>query len=78
MPYPDNPAPNNIDQIFVSQTQSWEVSYFIDQYIRTRRFPDNPKNRETIRKQINEYGDKHKGNIIREALETHLDGLNKE
>lgn len=55
MSWNDNPKPNAIDQVFVSQTESWEVHYFVDHYLRTNNYTVDERNRHIIRDAIQEF-----------------------
>lgn len=37
-----------IDRVFVSMTESWEVEYFIDHYLKTRGRDISNKNRDLV------------------------------
>ncbi|WP_210014325.1 MULTISPECIES: hypothetical protein [Pseudomonas] len=37
-----------IDRIYVSMTESWEVEYFIDHYLKTRKRGINDENRSLV------------------------------
>ncbi len=59
------------DRIWLSRTEYWEMSYFIEQYIKTRGWPDNEKNREAFRAGINGYTGS--APIKREDMDKYLD-----
>ncbi|MGQ3824216.1 hypothetical protein [Pseudomonas alliivorans] len=37
-----------LDRIYVSETEKWEVEYFIEQYLKTRNYTQNEKNRSLV------------------------------
>lgn len=37
-----------IDRVFVALSESWEVEYYIDHYLETRKYTINNKNRNTV------------------------------
>lgn len=41
-----------IDRVFVSMTESYEVSYFIDQYLKTRGYDMTEENRLRVGKKL--------------------------
>lgn len=41
-----------IDRVFVSMTESYEVSYFIDQYLKTRGYDMTEENRSRVGKKL--------------------------
>ncbi|EMR4108527.1 hypothetical protein A7X97_04090 [Stenotrophomonas sepilia] len=44
-----------IDRIFVSMSESYEVSYFIDQYLKTRGYDMTDENRSRVGKKLQLY-----------------------
>lgn len=44
-----------IDRIFVSMTESYEVSYFIDDYLRTRSYAVTDENRRKVGAKLQGY-----------------------
>lgn len=44
-----------IDRIFVSQTESYEARYFIDEYLKRRNFTVSDENRKTIQQWFDAY-----------------------
>lgn len=44
-----------LDRIYVSMTESYEVEYFIDHYLQTRRFRVSNKNRDIIASTLETY-----------------------
>ena len=55
MSWNDNPKPNAIDKVFVSQTESWEMKYFVDHYLKTNNYTVDENNRGIVRDAINEF-----------------------
>jgi hypothetical protein len=49
MHWNDNPKPNAIDRVFVSQTESWEVNHFVDHYLRSNNYSVDENNRQIVR-----------------------------
>ncbi|SDT42261.1 hypothetical protein SAMN04490182_4571 [Pseudomonas cedrina] len=37
-----------LDRIYVSETEKWEVEYFIDHYLKTRNYKQNEENRSLV------------------------------
>ncbi len=44
-----------IDRIYVSMTETYEVSYFIDQYLKTRGYDMTDENRTLVGKKLQLY-----------------------
>lgn len=44
-----------IDRIYVSMTEEYEVEYFIDDYLESRKFAISNKNRDIITAALEEY-----------------------
>lgn len=44
-----------IDRINVSMTEDYEVEYFIDQYLKTRRYTVNNANRDVVANELEKY-----------------------
>lgn len=55
MSWNDNPKPNAIDKVFVSQTESWEVHHFVDHYLKTNNYTVDENNRRVVRDTIKEF-----------------------
>lgn len=55
MSWQDNPTPNAIDKVFVSQTESWEVHYFVDHYLTSNNYTVDQNNRQIVRDAIKEF-----------------------
>jgi hypothetical protein len=55
MNWNDNPKPNAIDRVFVSQTESWEVQHFVDHYLSTNNYTMDENNRRIVRDTIKEF-----------------------
>jgi hypothetical protein len=49
MNWNDNPKPNAIDKVFVSQTEPWEIGYFVDHYLKTNGYDLTAGNREAVK-----------------------------
>ena len=61
----------NLDRIFVSMTEYYEVDYYVGQYLKTRGYADHDANRNVIHRQL----DLYPGNapILRAKMDTWLD-----
>jgi hypothetical protein len=44
-----------IDRIFVSQTEKYEVDFYVGQYLKTRGYTDNDANRNVIHQEMDAY-----------------------
>jgi len=62
-----------IDRIFVSMTETYEVEYFIDAYLKTREFIVSDKNRNIIADALEKYSGR--APFKRDDLNAYLDGL---
>lgn len=52
----DNPNyRGTIDRIFVSETEYWELHYFVDHYLKTNSFDVTDSNRSIVREAIKTY-----------------------
>ncbi len=71
MSWNDNPTPNAIDKVFVSQTESWEVNHFVDHYLKTNNYTVNENNRRAVRDAIKEFPGR--APVKRADLSTFLD-----
>jgi hypothetical protein len=45
----------SIDRVYVSWTEHWDVSRYVEDYLRTRRRPPDPQARAQILKYIDQY-----------------------
>ncbi|POD54910.1 hypothetical protein [Pseudomonas syringae] len=41
-----------LDRIYVSETEKWEVEYFIEQYLKTRNYKQNEENRILVAQKL--------------------------
>jgi len=55
MSWNDNPKPNAIDKVFVSQSESWEVNHFVDHYLKTNNYNVDENNRRAVRDAMKEF-----------------------
>lgn len=60
-----------IDRVFVSATEEYEVDYFIDQYLKTRRYELTDENRRTVGAKLEKYPGRAPWR--RDELNAHLD-----
>lgn len=44
-----------IDRVFVSQTETWEVHYFVDHYLQTNNYDVTDSNRKIVRDAMHAY-----------------------
>jgi hypothetical protein len=60
-----------IDRVFVALSEPWEVEYYIDHYLETRKYPVNNKSRNIVAADLENAPGRapHK----REDLDTYLD-----
>ena len=63
-----------IDRIYVSDTESYEVDYFIDEYLKTRNYTVNDQNRRTIGQWLETYQGRapHRRNVLNQFLDTNV------
>lgn len=60
-----------IDRVFVSRTESWEVSYFVDRWLTTRDCGLTHENRRLVNEAVNSY--QGRAPIMRDDLNAYLD-----
>lgn len=60
-----------IDRIFVSRTEYWEVNYFVEHYLSTRKYELSDKNRKIVKDKIDSY--EGRAPILREDMSAFLD-----
>lgn len=68
----DNPKYNNIDKVFVSK-QPWEVSHFVDHFLKEKKYKVDDANRAIVRAAMGGYTGRHP--VQRDELTTYLDQL---
>ena len=62
-----------IDRIYVSMTEEYEVEYYIDHYLQTRKYAVSNENRDLITKKLEAYPGK--APFKRDDLNAYLDKL---
>ncbi|MCK6507158.1 hypothetical protein L6R53_27945 [Myxococcota bacterium] len=62
-----------VDRIWVSTTESWELAYFIDAYLRSRGYNVDDSNQQIVRASIARYTGTPP--VSRTELEAYLDRL---
>lgn len=61
-----------IDRIYVAMTETYEVEYFIDQYLKTRNYAVSNENRDKVAKALEGYSGR--APFKRDDLNLYLDG----
>ena len=75
--YPPWPTRDNkqyrgrIDRIYLSRSESWEVDYYVGQYMKRKMYPDNAPNRAVIHAEMEKYP--HPAPILRTSMDAWLD-----
>ena len=60
-----------IDRIRVSMSEEYEVDYFVEHYLRTRKFANTAENEKALHSHLEQYP--HSGTVMRDALTAWLD-----
>ena len=60
-----------IDRIYVAMSEAYEVEYFIDQYLKTRRYAVSNENRDKVVKALENFGGR--APFKRDELNLYLD-----
>jgi len=64
-----------LDRIYVSMTENYEVEYYIDHYLETRKFDISNKNRDIVADALEKYSGR--APFKRTELDVYLDRLFK-
>jgi hypothetical protein len=61
----------NIDKVYVSWTEAWDVSRYVEHYLRVRGFVSSPERRTRLLKRIEQYPGE--APFTRSSLDYYLD-----